>query len=587
MRADLSIRGESPSILINGRDVQQFSAGYALDSALMSMGAVDRIEVLRGPQSIMYGGRAIGGAINIITKKGDKNHPYAKVKALYGSGKELASSVLLSGGKENLSCFANVYGATKEEWNTPEGKIPYVEKDQQNLYARVDYDFLPEHVLSLEYMYNEASHKVGGKGYQHKKISDFYKKIWDTDPAKLHAAYISYEGELLDWLSLYATFGGGENDIDYTYGFNGSNSETPLDDYLSGQNNTSMKNDFSYGEIRCTMNFLTENRLRILSGIQYKSAKLDWSGSQFNIQETESYLSPYIQVEYKPIDYVLLMCGVRHDAYSYKKSNSKNSASPRFGVSLSPFVHTDYNWTTLWGSYSEAFNPPSAKDIQGSTQAKKGPMTIIVTPNPDLKPEKIKGMEFGIKQRLGRWATVEASYFDVNYEDMITSITKRIDSNININFINLNKSNKKGWEFMCEVYPFDWLILHFGYTDMEKKDKKTDKDLFLGRPNTIIQYGLTFANLHGFSGSIWGRQYNDYKNVPEHQKTIGKAQPSEGKIIWDMNILYKLNLKEGFSCEPFVAIHNLSNETYYAGGDVCNLMEERTYQAGISFKMDF
>ena len=54
-----------------------------------------------------------------------------------------------------------------------------------------------------------------------------------------------------------------------------------------------------------------------------------------------------------------------------------------------------------------------------------------------------------------------------------------------------------------------------------------------------------------------------------------------------MNILYKLNLKEGFSCEPFVAIHNLSNETYYAGGDVCNLMEERTYQAGISFKMDF
>ena len=574
----LKIRGELPAILINGRDTRHFATDYTLDSTLIGMGAVERIEVLKGPQSTMHGGKAISGTINIITKKGDKHHPYVEANTLYGDGKEFRGGLSLSGGYDKISYYVNLYGDTQEEWDTPEGKIPYVERDRQNLYARLDYDILKDHTISLEYMYNDSRSIVGGKGYQHEKALSYLKKIWDLDPIKLQTGYLTYEGDFTDWFSLYVSFGAGENDLGYTYGYNGFDADHPLSDYLDKANTSMMENDFLWGEVRGTFNLLSEDRLRFITGVQYKESDLDWTTVKnhkpdFSIFETETYTAPYAEVEFRPIPHALLLAGIRYDDYNYDKASDQDSTNPRFGLSLFPFAHTGYNWTTLWGSYTDAFNPPNAMQLHGPAW---------LGSNPNLKPEKTKGWEYGLKQRLSRWAYAEFSYFDVDYDDLITNVGTPGASHLE----NVAKASLEGYEFLFEVYPTDWLTLHFGYTDLERRDETADKRLY-GQPDQMFQYGMTVTDLYRFSGSLWGRQYSDYKNIGGLQAIYGKDHPSEGDIIWDMKILYRWDIKDDVIFEPFVLVENLTDEKYYDNPVNLNIMEGRSWHVGASLRVNF
>lgn len=89
------IRGYQPSFLINGRDSRHFAMDHTFDPNLVDMQAVERIEVLKGPQSTMHGGRAISGVVNVIMKKGDKNHPFLSINSGFGSDKSLMGGGLL------------------------------------------------------------------------------------------------------------------------------------------------------------------------------------------------------------------------------------------------------------------------------------------------------------------------------------------------------------------------------------------------------------------------------------------------------------------------------------------------------------
>ena len=65
------MRGKEPSILINGRDMNPFITNTSMITGSMNvgMGAVERIEVIKGPQAAIHGSKAVSGAVNVIHKR--------------------------------------------------------------------------------------------------------------------------------------------------------------------------------------------------------------------------------------------------------------------------------------------------------------------------------------------------------------------------------------------------------------------------------------------------------------------------------------------------------------------------------------
>ena len=569
----LYIRGKVPSMLINGRDINPFASGASMmvSSMNIGMGSIERIEVIKGPQAAIYGSKAVSGVVNVILKKGDKDHPYVESRGFYGEGDEVSGGLSLSGGYDKLSYFLDLSAAEQDEYKTPEGTIPFMDFKRKNVYSRFDYAFSDDHELTFEYTHDHVENTMGGEGYFYKPSA--WSSIYSHEP-EFSSGFLTYNGDFSDWFSLYTYIGIAKNEFTLIYGRPNYEPEH----FLNKESDTNYEEDILQGEIRGTLNLLSDDRLRTIVGLQYKDTDLDGCSEKtmagvkapfFDWDKEEEYWAPYIQVEFKPIPHVLMVAGVRYDDYeSDEKEMSKTN--PNFGLSLFPFAHTDYNWTTIWGSYSESFRTPTASERY---------LPGWLGGNPDLDPEESEGWEIGLKQRISRWANLEFSYFETDYDNLIKLML--VDPvNYVWEFLNIGQAKYEGCEFLAEVYPTDWLILHFGYTDIDKKDKETGKKLY-GMPGKVFQYGLTVPDLYGFSFSLWGEQNSDFK-ISEDE-----THPSEDDIIWNTKLLYCWNITDKAVFEPFVSFENLTDKKYYNFGAENGIMEGRAFHIGASLRVNF
>lgn len=112
-------------ILIDGQEVtyqragQDYGAGLLIDES-----ALERIEVVKGPYSVLYGSQAIGGIVNFITKKGGNKPLGGTVKAVYNSattGWEESAAAWGSIGKFDYRLNGSY--SDQGDRDTPEGRL--------------------------------------------------------------------------------------------------------------------------------------------------------------------------------------------------------------------------------------------------------------------------------------------------------------------------------------------------------------------------------------------------------------------------------------------------------------------------------
>ena len=136
----MSLRGigGSPTagllVLIDGHPQYMGLMGHPIADAYQTM-MTERVEVLRGPASVLYGSNAMGGVINIVTRQMKEEGSKTDIQAAYGSYNTLQTEVT---NRLKRGRFSSIVTGS---YNRSDGHRPYIDFEQYGGYAKLGYDF--------------------------------------------------------------------------------------------------------------------------------------------------------------------------------------------------------------------------------------------------------------------------------------------------------------------------------------------------------------------------------------------------------------------------------------------------------------
>jgi vitamin B12 transporter len=442
MLASVYMRGAEPEqilVLVDGVEVNDpIAPGRGAFVPYLDMENVERIEVLRGAQSGLYGSDAIAGVISIMTKKGD-GAPTAYVSAEGGSFDTFRESVGVSGSenKVNYSISATrvdsdgISAAREEDGNTEEDGYEHTSVSARLGVTPNDACGLD---LTVRYIDSEADYdESGGPG------GDAVGNV-----SMRESMLVSLQGTLdMFDAALHQRLGVSVADHDRgsvsSWGNNWFNSEWMKIDW---------QGDYHLEDINVlTLGFEVE----------------DEQGESDTISKvTSDTTSLYVQDKVK-LGAAHLTAGGRID--------DRDGFDSETTYRVSPVYIFDKSGTRLHGTYSTGFKAPSLYQLYAPAMS-WGPIG-----NPNLKPEESEGWEVGVSQELvDQMIVLSAAYFDVDYKDMI---------DFENGYVNKSRVETSGMEVMAGVRPSESLEFGINYTYTKAEDKVTGLDK-LRRPSDEV-----------------------------------------------------------------------------------------------------
>jgi len=371
----ISIRGVGGSpnteilVLIDGHPQFMGIFGHPLPDAYVSSDA-ERIEVLRGPASMMYGTGAMGGVINIITKKQHRDGLTLNARATGGSYNTLKFSGSAGFKQNGISAFASV------NHDRTDGHRD--EKDE----FRITNGY-----LKLGYRLSDTFQAILDGNFAHFKT---------YDPGPVNAPYEDEDHWVdIDRGKVALTL---ENDFD---GFDGGlklfqnfGEHRIYDGWHSNDSNAGI---LLYQGIR-----LFENSLLTL-GSDYKhyggEAENTESAADFGDHSVDEF-GIYAALQQTIRERLVLNGGIRLDRHS----EFGNEVVPQIGISYHIGTRT-----TVKGSVSKGFRSPTIRELY-----------LFPPANSDLEPERMWNYELGIAQRfLNDRINLELTGFTAEGENLI------------------------------------------------------------------------------------------------------------------------------------------------------------------------
>jgi outer membrane receptor for ferrienterochelin and colicins len=459
---------------------------------ILDVDLIDRVEVIRGPGSSLYGNNAFFAVINVITRRGrdfngaEASGSYASYDTYTGrfsygnrftNGVELALSgtYLNSEGHDTLSYpeFSPVNHGIAEGLDGSQIGSGF---------ASVSYrDF------TLEGAYVERRKDLATAAYGG-VFADPREFVMDERAF----AELRFHHQFADDWEVMARAYYDHYRFEDRVPLPDPNHSEPTDPLYSGAitlNRDADKSESAGGELQVSKTFAEKHRLT--AGAEYRH---DFTLHLRNFDEsppapvadtdlTADTVGVYTQGELGILDQLMLNAGVRYDYFS----TFGDTVNPRAALIYNPWTNT-----TFKAIYGQAFRAPNANEL------------YYVAPgylaNPTLKPERIHSYELVYEQVLHRGVRLTSSVFYDQINDLITFQTDAAGANVS--FGNLAGATTKGGEMELEANWAEGWRGRVSYTYADARDSATDQRLS-NSPKHLAKLNLTaplwrqkvFANL--------------------------------------------------------------------------------------------
>lgn len=499
-------------ILVDGQSLANAQgSGYGRGSvdlaSLPGIGAIDHIEVTKGSGSVRYGSGAVGGVINIVTKKGDRRESsldaYTGSWGMHGytltdSGRAGATSWLVSGSLEQREYYAFPHGA-----NTDHSRGDIAKK---SLSLRLDQDLTDQTSLTVK-AYHQDYHGHGS--------------TYKADPAGWYLT----ANKPIDRLV---------NDYSVTYHFKKQTAQPGFLRYFNDYQRTYWSNHY----------FTRTQGLEWQDNWQLGSHQHVTAGAEWTEDMGTNYEAHYIDKK-------------RHNQAFYAEDDltfGKFTVTPglrwdrnsTFGSHQTPRLAMNYKANdafNVYASWGRVFSPPRLND-QFYMTTSRGKITS--QGNENLQPEEGYTETLGFQYQTGPKTVIEGSVFHSNLQHVIRWNRAVMPHEAE----NLDEEDKRGFELTWKQKVNDKWDYEGGYSYIRTK---VDKGAGLTFDTTYNQPNGYHAGIHYHSGK-WqagadmtagtGRNDTYYRN--------------NSYVVWNVSASYSPDA----ATTMYVKVNNLNDEAY-------------------------
>ena len=543
-------------ILRDGMPINRIACGGGKHNEI-PVELIERIEVVRGINSSLYGTSAMGGVINIITKKPDKELK-ATAEGSYGTFNTWNTGVTLSGtAKEKFGYqlyynhletdgynpWSDSFIATKPAWVQPKFRDAIVDQDRDadNIFARLSYEIDPSSTLAFAYSYWDDNISNGRK--------------YNYNEFERNRTSLSYEkkGKLNISANLYYL----DEDFEFTYDRKPNKkikkafdtiemiSKIPVED-MGGMISISIPIKKAH-----LFTFGTDHRLGKMEN------NCDWQISARKTRtEGKQYRGAFFVQDEIDVGRLLATLGARVDWYKiydgsfYDSAGTSEKYSDKSGEEFNPKLGLVYHLTdstTLRGSVGRASNIPYLYSLYGTWECPPGKFN---EGNPDLGLEYTIGYEAGIEQHFGDQVMLRLTGFYNDINDWMARIYNKTQKGVKYyRWENIDKAETSGIELEAEYRPVASLKLYanYNYLHTEIREYKDGPELegnrLLGQPRYRFNSGFTYTNPDMCTINLRQRYVSDRYDDMENAQKLDDYATFDVKISRDITKFIEASLE--------------------------------------------
>jgi len=586
------LEGAYSQILINSRPVFSALAGvYGLEMLPINM--VERIEVVRGGGSVLYGGNAIAGTVNIITKDPIENTFEMGYNQSFINLETPDRTLSISGSlvNEKLDKGISFFGfnRARSPWDANNDGFSEMVKLKNTTFG-FDAFWNTSKRSKLKFgWYNISEFRRGGNKFELEPHQTDLTEQLQHQILSAHASFEWYSEDYKHKFSIYASF----QNVDRNSYYGGGGRVLTDGDTLNERDILAINaygNSYDIAMIGgLQYNYVINKKIMLISGMEYlyHHVQDEMPGYARSIHQEVGTLGTYSQLEITPNERLVFLLGGRFDhlningSYLLNQTNFINEKKINILVPRLSAMYKIQNNLKLRASFAQGYRGPQAFDEDLHIETVGGSARFILL-DPQLKTERsnsgLASLNFdkmvGEKQMN---VVLEGFYTQLNNPFILSDqvalpngvavITKRNGSGAHVKGINLEANIafgrkiifQSGATFQNALYTTAEII--WSADDDVSEIPNTQTNRLLRTPNAYGYFTLVYNPLPVFSiaysATLTGTMDVPHVINPETEQTVIKSTPS----FFDNNIKlsYQIKSKSDAKIQIFGGVQNIFN----------------------------